>query len=359
MSDKQLLKSLLTLLGRVKADGNSMPDHMLSNIKNTLIKVASDDNDNEDEFKEGFSIVDDPEQEFEGDDADKWLKEQKAKQTAPKIKEKPKSKSGYTDWAPSEYDDKQKAEISKHIKSGFSPREAERLAGAHKGPLNFQSALTHTVKPSQISEKMLDILKPMAKDYLDRATRHEVLHAEAEKNPTKYAEGKMIEAFEQHQGDKQKAFNEFINSNETKSLKGREKHKAVTQFHKDWTANNPKHEQNISKLSEASQSFKEADETRKKSLQDRLEHIMGMGRATEGTVSVAEGVQHVGGVKTEEGIQATTIKDPAAKFAETHGKKFTNPEFVSKLKGIASPKQMERWQRVSSAKKIKGSEGNK
>lgn len=345
--------------------------NVLSKLKDNLVKVGEDDYNDEDNQEYGtqdyalgeedlanLNVVDDPFE--ESDEAAKWLKDKeegggqaKGSEEAPDEEEAPKAKkvssSGYSDWAPQDnYSDEHQAAMKQHMDDGYSHREAERLAGAHKGPGDFQTALTHTVRPSQPSEKMLGELKDLAKPWLENADRHSKLNADPEKNPNKFAAGQMLQAHEEHSKDYNKDYHAFLGSDEVKDLKGRDRHKAVREWKGKWHGDNPEYKENVSNVSEAQKHYKEAGEARQKSLQERIEHITSGGIGAPIDMSMAEAAQHVGGVKTEEGYSATTLKDPSVSFAQQ------NPELLRVLKdNKASPDQMDRLNRINSAKASK------
>jgi hypothetical protein len=125
-------------------------EHILS-----VLKKAVDDYE-----KHGMSVVDEPDQSDEDDEAEKWLKEQESE----KQESKP-SKVYSKDWQPrSDYSSKEAEAINKLIGEGYSHREAERLAGAHKGPKDYQSAMRSGINPSMPSDKMMGHLKGLAKE---------------------------------------------------------------------------------------------------------------------------------------------------------------------------------------------------
>jgi len=353
---------------------------LLDKVVDVLIKARGDDEEEEDqgydlqdyssdeglnnEDLEGMSVIDDPYQD-EDDEAGKWLREQEMSEAVPKtpetekedeeatpeISEKLKSRSSYSDWKPhGNYTPEQKAQIEEHVKNGYSEREAERLADAHKGPKTFQEALSHTVRPSQPSSKMLDEMKELAGHWLDRADRHAKINANPEKNPQKFASGKMLQAHEENTKDYNKAYNEFLNSDELKNMKGLERHKAVQAFKQNWKQQNPEYEQNLlSGVGEAQKHYGEASQARAQSLDEAMRHII-TGGQQEGAMSTQEAAQHVGGTKGDEGYSSTIIKDPSASFAQQ------NPQLIEKLRAKLQPEQFDRFNRVRSARAAQGVE---
>jgi hypothetical protein len=344
---------------------------VLNKLKDNLIKVRGDEDDEDydvqdhdlgEEDLEGLSIVDDPFQD-EDDEAAKWLKEQEGggtqeaaaeeapdEEEAAPTKEKKVSSSGYTDWAPhGEYTPEHEAGMKKLMDEGYSHREAERLVGAHRGPSDFQSALTHSVRPSQPSEKMLSELKDLAGPWLENASRHSKLTADPEKNPQKFAAGQMLQAHEKHSKDYNKDYHDFLSSGDVKDLKGRDRHKAIREWKNKWHEDNPQYKENIGEVSSAQKHYIEAPQAAKRSLDERIAHITSGGVGMPTGMSMAEAAQHVGGQKTDEGYSAATVKDPSVSFAQQ------NPELLRVLKQHKNaPELMDRLNRVNAARASKG-----
>ena len=333
----------------------------LTKLKEKLLKAREDDYEDNDiqdyglgeEDLAGLNVTDDPFSE-EDDDAAKWLKEQEGKQAegseeapdqeAPK--EKKVSSSGYSDWAArNDYSPEHQAAIKQHMEDGYSHREAERLAGAHQGPTDFQTALTHSVRPSQPSERMLSELRGMAGPWLKNADRYSKLNADPEKNPQKFAAGQMLQAHETHSKDYNKDYHNFLSSDDVKGLSGRDRHKAVRDWKNQWHSDNPEHKENIGNVSDAQKHYKEAGDVRQKSLQERIHHITSGGVGMPVDMSMAEAAQHVGGQKTDEGYSATTVKDPSVSFAQS------NPELLRVLNQHKNaPAVVDRFHRINAAK---------
>ncbi len=247
---------------------------------------------------------------------------------APQPEKREVSASGYQDWAPRDkYEPHHESSIKEFMDQGYSHREAERLANAHKGPETFEQALSHRVRPSDMSPKMLGELKELTGSWLSNARRVSYTRAEAEKNPVKYAKGKTLEAHEQAMGNYSKALKEYQGSEEVKNMSPRERYSAVRDWKKKYHEENPEHKQTVTASAGAGAAHTEAATTRKKHLEERLQDIFMAGKSSgESTMSAQEAAQHVGGVKTEAGYSAQTVKDPAASFAEA------NPEYIQSLR---------------------------
>jgi hypothetical protein len=345
-----------------------------------------DDQQLSDEDLEGLNVTDDPFSD-EDDEAAKWLREndvqgrgqvpesqgtsEEDEEAPQEVTDKPKKSSGYSEWKPhGQYTPEQSAKMKQLVGQGYSDREAERIVGAHRGPTDFQSALKHTVKPSQPSEKMLGELKELAGHWLERADRHSKLNADPEKNPQKFAAGKMMQAHEEHSKGFKEAYDSFLNSDELKGKKGLDRHKAIQEWKSNWKSRNPDYKENIGNVSQAQSHYKEAHEARKKNVDEALQHILTGGYNPE-AMSDQEAAQHVGGEKTDQGYTATTIKDPSASFAERNKtfvdtmkqKQQTAAQPVQQapkkdpmvvIRRRANPEQMDRFTRVQAARTAQG-----
>ena len=162
------------------------------------------------------------------------------------------------------------------------------------------------------------------------------------------------------------AYNNFVNSDEVKGLRGRARHQAIRKFKEGWHNDNPDYRERTIASADAGQHFKEAGEARAKRRQQGMEAIIGAGDSPgemagnfsqeaagmTGPMSDQAAAQAVGGVKGEQGYTANIKKDPAAVFAER------NPEYVKQLKDKLSTKldanQSKRMSAIDSFKK-KGS----
>ena len=314
-------------------------------ILEELRKATKNDEDND--LGEGFSEVDDPNESGEEDEADKWLKENSASQDAPKDKqEDTKQRKQYlSEWQPrSDYSPKEEAAVKAHMDNGYSHREAERLAGAHKGSSDFRTAMKSGIAPSMMSDKMMSDMKPLAKLWLEEADRKDKASADPESNTVKRQSGKLTEAHEKHTGDFNKAYGEFLNSDQVKDLKGRDRHNAVQEWKTKWKAENPQHDENLSNISEAQQKFAYSQPKAKETASEKHQHIMSGGQSMPTEMSDQEALQHLGGGKTEEGYQGTIVQDPSAAFAAR------NPQLQAALK----PEQLERMKAVDSAASAQG-----
>lgn len=304
-------------------------EHILS-----ILKKAADEYE-----KHGMSVVDDPDQgDDEEDAAAKWLSENQDNDKAKRVYSR--------DWQPREdYSPKEQEAIKQLMSAGYSHREAERLAGAHKGPRDYMSAMKSGVNPSMPSDKMLGQLKGLAKEWLDNARVHDLAEADEIKNPMKHAAGQMEQAHKGHVADYHKAYSDFLASDKVKNLSPRERHKAVQTWKAQWKQENPNYEEGLENVSAVQSKFADAAKNIEQRGKDIEEHIARGGVSHVPEMSDQEAMQHLGGGKTEEGyVGGSIVKDPTASFAAK------NPRYVKLL----NKDQMDRVKRVDSASALQG-----
>lgn len=286
-------------------------------------------------------------------------------------KEKAKvSRSGYREWAPKDkYEDAHQAAIDKLMGEGWSHREAERMAGAHDQVNSFEDALRSKVKPTQPSDKMLSTMKGLAGNWLREAERKMSASADARKNPVKAASAKTLTAHDDAHGEFKNAYDQFLQSDDLKGLKGRERHKAIRAFKEKWNAENPEHRENAIAAADSGKAYTEADQARAERLLEGHQALQDVGKvggeaSSAGEFSTAasgglEGMtnqgaaQMAGGTQDEGGYTTGTVKDPAAVFNEQH-KDYLNSQArqksIDRLKSKLSPEQAERFSTLSGIK---------
>lgn len=248
-------------------------------------------------------------------------------------------------WEPrKDYSPKEKAAVDKFIEEGYSHREAERLAGAHKGPKDYRSAMKSGIDPSMPSDKMMGHLKGLAKEWLENARSHDLAHSDEMKNPMKHAAGQMEQAHKGHVADYHQAYSDFLSSDKTKNLSGRDRHKAVQEWKNNWKKDNPEYEQGMGDVSQVQSKFAEAAKNVEQRGKEIESHIARGGVSEVPQMSDQEAMQHLGGGKTEEGYSGSIVKDPTAVFAAN------NPRYVKML----NSDQMDRIKRVDSAAATQG-----
>lgn len=287
-------------------------------------------------------------------------------QKIPKTEESKRSSGRMVDWKPQDkYAPEHQKAIEAAMKEGYSHREAEKIAGAHKAPSDFYGALRGSTRPSEPSAKMLEQLRGHAHGWLKNAEAKAAENAEAEVNPVKYASGKAIASHDAAHKDFDAAHNEFLQSDNLKGLAGRARHQAIQSWKKDWEEKNPQHKERAIAAADTGKVFSEATKARDERRKEGEQAILGAGKSfgtgTTGEYSQAAAGgddepissqaagQMVGGEKSDEGGYSTNIKtDPAALFAQR------NPEYVKHLQSKLNPDQQQRLSGINAIKIKKG-----
>jgi hypothetical protein len=300
--------------------------------------------------------------------------------TALELLQKADKKSKMTDWAPhGNYSDAQTKEMQGYIDEGYSPREAERMANAHADKtMDYMRAQKSNVNPTVPSEKMRAEMQELAKHWLRNADKLDRASADKAKNPVKYAAGKMEQAHDEATGDYKSAYNEFLSSDELKGKSGRERHKAIREWKKQYRNENPEHEEGLSNLSETQKAYEEAHKASEHSTQEKLDRILGISAGAQEEISTedmsdaekdfqsaqdmgpsqsAQAAAQLAGGSTAGGEDAgpttSMVKPEAVSFGEQHKKLMTmlNEEQQEHYKRIASAKQAQSQQKQTEVPK--------
>lgn len=259
---------------------------------------------------------------------------------------KPKvSRSGYREWQPKdekEYTPEQLQTIKEHMDEGFSHREAERFANAHDKHTDFEAARQSRIHPSHPSEAFMEMFRPHALEFKQRAAKQAGEQADPGLNPNKFAGHRHDKAHEEAFADYDKDHAAFLKDLDEQDLHPNEYDDAVSKWKEEWHANNPEAKDKMIQAADAGKVFDEAKEHRKTKLEEGALNIIQGGAASGGSTSsefsedAGQGVggeqdfqtaaQMVGGKKGEAGYEAGIEKDPSAIFREQ------NPEFVEQLR---------------------------
>jgi hypothetical protein len=279
----------------------------------------SEDATDEDATDEDAAYAGNKETEYQDVNAEEPTKEAPSESNISAPKKKKVSESGYRDWEPhGEYTPEQETTMKEFQDQGYSHREAERLANAHRGPTTFQEALSHRVRPSDMSPQMMGELKELTGPWLDNARRVSYDQAEAKNSPIKHTKGQTLKTHKEAMKDYSSALKEFRGSDEIKDMTIREKHRAEREWKKQYHADNPEYRNNlVTTASKTKDINRQAEESRSSNLQEKKLGIAQAGLKTQ-EVNSKEAAQHIGGAKTDEGYSVSTVKDPAAIFAEKH-----------------------------------------
>lgn len=313
---------------------------------------------------------------------------------------KAEEKKSSGEWSQStEHTPEELDKIAKLVEEGYHPREAAHMispaTGGRGEPRDFMRALQSYVKPTQLSPKMHEHAKKVAQQWLDQYEQYLSERARPEINPVLHASGKLKSAYEEKTGDYNKAYSDFLASDELKGKSPMERHKAVQAWKTKWKQENPEQAGTLSDVSSAGSAFKEAEEARKKHVEDVKHHLVHGGAPiespsseedveTSAPMSARAISEHMGisGGEEDEGPKISAQMDPSMKFA-TQNKKFVEsvlrPQVGEKavkqpaateqaktpaaetatpaeqkpktiIRRMAKPDQVERMQRVDAAK---------
>ncbi|MBR9691274.1 hypothetical protein GOV06_00650 [Candidatus Woesearchaeota archaeon] len=419
MNAEQLLKSISELIKKNKSFLSDNPE-IFHLVEDRLFKAIDDNYNPDDEMDDedfydqshdesGISTMfddipeDDIDENMDGeldeDEADQWLQENEAEisqgsdidsdgdidlpeEARQQIKDndantdkKKVSSSGYRDWSPKDkYEDEHQASIDDHMNNGWSHREAERMAGAHDTPTDFNSALKSKIKPTQPSDKMLEQMKGLSGDWLRNAERKIGESADARKNPIKHAAAKTLSAHEDAHGDFKTAFDKFLASDEVNGLKHRERYKAIKAFKEKYNEDNPSHREGVIAAADSGKAFKDADEARAAHLLEGHQSVQDAGKsggelttASEFSTAAAGGTENLtaqgaaqmaGGTQDEGGYTTGTIKDPNMVFSEKNQPYIDSEarkKSIDRLKTRLNPEQAQRFSALQGVSK-KGNE---
>jgi len=257
------------------------------------------------------------------------------------------SRSGYRDWQPKDekhYTPEQQKVIKDHMDQGFSHREAERFANAHDRIGDFEAMRNSKVNPSHPSDAFLEMFRPHALEFKQRAAKQAGEQADPSLNPQMYAGHRHDKAHGEAFADYDKDYTDFLGELDKQDLHPNEYDDAVSKWQSDWHAKNPKaRDKMIQAADQGAEAHKEAKQKRDERIQEGQLNLIQAGQAGPGSTSsefsedagsghgdgdmdFQTAAQMIGGQKGEAGYEAGMVKDPNAIFREQH------PEFVQQLK---------------------------
>jgi len=284
----------------------------LDKLESILLKVRRrmsdepEEDENEDVAPEGMREFYPDE---EGDDADKWLNENDPNK-------------GNKDEEPNAEDEESSGEPVAEAKVPG----AEGSAGGKGEGNSDEGVAQEEVKgegrfPQPTKEEIAE-MRGYTRPWEQNAREKTRLEAEAHKNPVLHHQGRMIEARNAAHNPHQEAYAQFQSSPEYQNADPVTQMEMDSKFESDFHKQNPDYLSNAAKLHgqahvEGLHGMGEGFGRKKEDIQ----HIRSGGASPEEPMSAEEGMQHVGGVKGEEGTVGSMVQDPATAFA-THHKKF-------------------------------------
>lgn len=261
--------------------------------------------DGEEDLGEGFREFDPDDEESAGSD---WLKEND-----------PEQKGEYDEYGDDEDEEGHQRSISEDLGDDESQAQAvagEEEAGGTGSPQVGQEAQVKRGRFEQPSREDLMAMRQYTRPWEQRAREAAALKADPSKNPELARHGDIIEARNKAHGDRNAAYRQLTSSDEYKNADPITQMEMDDNFEIQWKQNNPEH------LKTAMQSHHAAHEkgkvhkdTHAAAKDANIKNVLTGGGHSGESYSLEEGMQHAGGVKGEDGTQATIKQDPATSFA--------------------------------------------
>lgn len=195
---------------------------------------------------------------------------------------------------------------------------------AEKAPPAETSDAPVSENDFQPSREEIAQMREYTRPWEERARDKAKLEAEPTVNPVKHHQGRLVEARNTSHGDRQKAYEALANSPEFQNADPITQMEMESKFHENWHKQNPEHLTNaLTAHHEAHKKGEQAMQAYNQAKDEKIRHIAG-GGVQPGSMSVEEGLQHVGGGREdEEGAPSGIQQDKGAAFAAG------NQEFVN------------------------------
>ncbi|MEM4726239.1 MAG: hypothetical protein QXG63_04800 [Nitrososphaerales archaeon] len=289
--------------------------------------LEADDYDESEDLGEGFREFDPDE---EGSAADDWLREND-----------PEYGKGeaYEEYSDDEDEDAHQRGIAEDLgdlgedQDLYEPEEVAPVAATptrRQKVSEAEQAPKATIRPEdtpqeasgkrgrfrQPTREEIVALRAYTRPWEHRAREIARLKADPSKNPVLAHQGSIIEARNQAHAAKKAAYQQMISSDEYKNADPITQMEMEDRFEAEWHAKNPDHMLSaMQQHHEAHEKGKTARDLHAAAKDARIQSIISGGIHSPDAFSVEEGLQHVGGVKGEEGTEGSIKMDPAASFA--------------------------------------------
>lgn len=273
--------------------------------------MGDDVHSEQDELGEGYREFNPDDEESSGDD---WLKDND-----------PEYGKGdqYEEYDADEDEDAHQKDVDEDFGSDDEPVEMDQPGEAAAAPA--AAAAPQSVAPqegqkkgrfNQPTREELNALRSYTRPWESRAREAAALKADPSKNPNLARHGDIIEARNQAHGDRNSAYRALTTSDAYKNADPIQQMEMDDNFEKEWSSKNPEHLKTaLNAHHEAHAKGKGHRDVFDAAKDAQIRNILtGGGHGGEG-YSLEEGMQHAGGVKGEEGTQATVKQDPASSFA--------------------------------------------
>lgn len=242
-----------------------------------------------------------------------------------------------SDGLDSELNEDDEDEASKWLKENDSPADEEAPVEANEEEeVSEPEAVSPAPKPTptspaeapsedalQPSREELSAMREYTRPWEHNARDRAKLEAEAHVNPVRHHQGRLVEARNTSHADRQKAYGAFSQSPDYQNADPITQMEMESKFHEDWHKQNPEHLVNaLNAHHEAHKKSGQAMQAYNQTKDEKIRHIAG-GGAQPSSMSVEEGMQHVGGSRDDEDSGPSGIQqDKGAAFAAG------NQEFV-------------------------------
>ena len=276
-------------------------------------KMSDEYDPNEDPY-EGEAEDDGTDRTFDPDDEESsgedWLRENDPEYQGGK----------YDEYGEGEDEEDHQRSIEEDLGSDEQPQEVAQPGptGAAAAAPQSDSVPSQKTKGrfNQPSREELTALRSYTRPWEQRAREAAALKADPSKNPELARHGNIIEARNAAHGDRKSAYQALTSSDAYKNADPIAQMEMDDNFEKEWSSKNPEHLKNaMIAHHEAHQKGKGHRDLHAAAKDAQIRNILsGGGHGGEG-YSLEEGMQHAGGVKGEEGTQATVKQDPASSFA--------------------------------------------
>lgn len=168
----------------------------------------------------------------------------------------------------------------------------------------------------QPSREELAQMREYTRPWEQRARDKTKLEAEPSVNPGKHHQGRLVEARNTSHADRQKAYDAFSQSPDFQNADPITQMEMESKFHDDWHKQNPEHLSNaLAAHADAHKKGSQAAQVYNQAKDEKIRHIAS-GGAQPGSMSVEEGMQHVGGSRDDDDSAPSGIQqDKGAAFA--------------------------------------------
>jgi hypothetical protein len=282
------------------------------------------DDGSEEDLGEGFREFDPEEEASAGED---WLKEN----------DPTYGRGGdYEEYDDNEDEDAHQRAIDEDLGDvEQAGQETGEEGGASQGsPVQAQA----TVQPEDSEEEVagrqgrfkqptreeLTAIRSYTRPWEQRARDAARIAADPIRNPVLAHYGGLVEAREQHYGDRRRAYQDFVNSDEYKNADPITQMEMDDKFESDWKAKNPNSMNTAMQVHDLAhkkdREYGGRVGAKGTGIYDaakdaQIKNILSGGTHSPDAVSLEEGLQHAGGVKGEEGTEGSIKHDPASSFA--------------------------------------------